>query len=542
MSQAVNRRRFLSGSLGIAALAAGGTGLLSGCSSSSSTTAGSGSGATGTPPTYVHYDGVKPDLAGTEAGVPDAFYHYPEKPVSAFDKAPGDGKPITAMAQTSEPIPPAMGSNPYWQELNKQLGSELKIAMTTATDYDAKFATVVAGGDELPDIFQVSRGATAVPQLMASKALDLTEYLSGDAAKDYPYLANIPSASWKHAMFDGKIYAVPIPRGALQSTIIYRRDDLLSKLGIDTEPSDFSDFFDLCKEITNPKKNVWALSQAPTNYVMQMLKVPNGWAEEGGKLTSKWESPQIKDALDASRKTVEAGVIAPDSFAANANQYKQWFMSGTTYLTGDSYSAWPAYYAQSTSVKDFALSAMGFPGFDGGKGSIWLRSPTHSIVGINKESADRAKTLLSVMNWLAAPFGTEEYLFRKYGIANRNYKLEGTDPVQDQGKVGETFLGIQYLADAPPVLYLPGAEDTIKGQYEQMKSVIPDGTPDPTEGLYSETNTRIGGKIGEKLDTMITEILQGRKQVSEWDAAVAEWRSSGGDKIRGEFEELLQKQ
>ncbi|HEY9290206.1 MAG TPA: ABC transporter substrate-binding protein, partial [Microlunatus sp.] len=501
MSQAVNRRRFLSGSLGIAALAAGGTGLLSGCSSSSSTTAGSGSGATGTPPTYVHYDGVKPDLAGTEAGVPDAFYHYPEKPVSAFDKAPGDGKPITAMAQTSEPIPPAMGSNPYWQELNKQLGSELKIAMTTATDYDAKFATVVAGGDELPDIFQVSRGATAVPQLMASKALDLTEYLSGDAAKDYPYLANIPSASWKHAMFDGKIYAVPIPRGALQSTIIYRRDDLLSKLGIDTEPSDFSDFFDLCKEITNPKKNVWALSQAPTNYVMQMLKVPNGWAEEGGKLTSKWESPQIKDALDASRKTVEAGVIAPDSFAANANQYKQWFMSGTTYLTGDSYSAWPAYYAQSTSVKDFALSAMGFPGFDGGKGSIWLRSPTHSIVGINKESADRAKTLLSVMNWLAAPFGTEEYLFRKYGIANRNYKLEGTDPVQDQGKVGETFLGIQYLADAPPVLYLPGAEDTIKGQYEQMKSVIPDGTPDPTEGLYSETNTRIGGKIGEKLDT-----------------------------------------
>lgn len=114
-----------------------------------------------------------------------------------------------------------------------------------------------------------------------------------------------------------------------------------------------------------------------------------------------------------------------------------------------------------------------------------------------------------------------------------------TDPVPLDSGVGQTQLGQQYLADAPTVLYLPGEEDVVKAQYEQMNRVLPDGTSSPVEGLYSETDVRKGGQLEKKLRSVRDDILQGRQPVTAWDDAVKEWRSGGGDKIRAELEEAL---
>ncbi len=34
-----------------------------------------------------------------------------------------------------------------------------------------------------------------------------------------------------------------------------------------------------------------------------------------------------------------------------------------------------------------------------------------------------------MLNYLAAPFGSEEHLFRTYGIEGVHHELDGTDPV-----------------------------------------------------------------------------------------------------------------
>ena len=533
----LSRRSFARGSLGILALAALGSPLLAACSP------GAQGGAAGTQgkgalPDFIRYEGVTPDLKGTDLGIPDVFYRYPAQPVKALAQAPGDGKAITSMVQTSSPIPPGVDKNAYWQELNRRLGSDLQISMTPATDYPSKFATVVAG-DTLPDIFQVARGANSVPQLLQAKAANLTEHLSGNAIKDYPFLANIPSESWSAAMFGGEIFAIPIPRGVLQSTIQYRREDLLAAKGITAQPASFQDYLSLCKELSDPKANTWALTQVPINFIAQTLNVPNGWREENGQLTNKDETPEMKEALEAGRRMFAEGVVNPDAFAANAGQYKQWFLAGTAYFTGDSYSAWPAYYQQAAGQEGFKISALDVPGFDGGKGSLWIGSPTHSVVAFNKNAGDRLETFLQVANWLAAPFGTEEYLFRKYGVKGVHYQLSGTDPVPLDSGVGQTQLGQQYLADAPTVLYLPGEEDVVKAQYEQMNRVLPDGSASPVEGLYSETEVRKGSQLEKKLRSVRDDILQDRQPVAAWDDAVKEWRSGGGDKIRSELEEAL---
>src|SRR5690606_4072691 len=120
-------------------------------------------------------------------------------------------------------------------------------------------------------------------------------------------------------------------------------------------------------------------------------------------------------ALEAARSLVEAGVVHPDAAGTPTPTKKQWFGSGTTVLHDDSFIAWFSLYVQFTSVSGIQIDAQHVPGFDSGRGRNVLPNANQSISAINKNSADRIETFLKVANWLAAPFGTQEYLFQKYG-------------------------------------------------------------------------------------------------------------------------------
>lgn len=493
-------------------------------------------------PTYVRYTGVKPDLAGTDAGVTDAFFRYPADPIKASSAIPGDGKPITALVETSAPIPPGVSSNHYWQELNKRVGSELKLTITPASNFIDKFATTIAGGD-LPDMTEIAGGTAALPQLLAAKAQDLTQHLSGDAIKDYPFLANIPTNSWRGCVFNGGIFGIPVPRGVLSTAVVYRREDLFKAQGIDASISNFDDFFSLCQKINAPSKNRWALATTPIDYIREMLGVANGWKNDGGKLTSAYEAPEQTEALAAGVKLVKAGVVHPDSFSNSVHeQSKTWFNGGTAYMIMDTYSALPGFYGQNTAGKSFDVGFMDLPGYSSGQGKIWLANPTHNITAFAKSAADRVKTLLQVANWMAAPFGTEEYLFRKFGVKGVDYQLQSGDPVLTSTGNSEAQLGqfaIQYLTDAPMPLYYPGLSQVAKAEYAHQQKVIPGGILNPTIGLYSDTDARKGGQLTTKMTDTQNAILQGRQPVSAWETAVKSWRSGGGDTIRGEYEKAL---
>src|SRR5258708_12048870 len=75
-------------------------------------------------------------------------------------------------------------------------------------------------GNDLPDmIYMYARPGSAItlaaangtPQFLQAKAADLTPFLAGDAAKDYPNLAAIPITAWKNGgcAYQGRLYMVP---------------------------------------------------------------------------------------------------------------------------------------------------------------------------------------------------------------------------------------------------------------------------------------------------------------------------------------------
>ncbi|APX31785.1 hypothetical protein BH708_02565 [Brachybacterium sp. P6-10-X1] len=490
-------------------------------------------------PSHIPYQGVEPDLPGDpESGLMNGYFSYPADPVATFTEPPGDGELISALVRTDDPVPPDVSRNAFWQELNTRLGSELELNIVPAPDWGQKFATTVAG-DVLPELFAVAGGTPLLPQFLEASAADLTPHLSGEAVQDYPFLANIPTDTWQETAYNGKIMGVPVPRGVMSTNILYQRADLLAEKGIDGDPQSFEEFLELCEELTVPEENIFALGSVPLDLIRQMFGIPNVWAENDGALTSTFEAEEQKEALSAARRLVEAGVLNPGTFSSQPSDRKTWFGSGRNYFFFGTFSAWPQFHQAQTSGDQFAMQAMRTPGFAGDPGTAcaWLGNPTYGISAIRKDATDRVRTFLRVLDWLAAPFGTEEYLFRVYGTEGVHYQLEGANPVPTDQGTSETPLGFQYLTDAPLPIYVPGNPESTQNWYDGQKVAVEYGLSDPTLGLYSETSTRLGGSIDGRMNDLSNDILQGRKPVSAWDAGVRTWRRDGGDQIRAELEQ-----
>lgn len=489
------------------------------------------------PPRNIPFDAVTPDLPGDpKTGLLDAYFRYPKKQVKAVTTPPGDGKPVSAVTQTFSPVPPRLRRNSFWQQLNSRLGSDLKINTVPSGEWDQKFATIVAG-DALPDVFFVG-AMPRLPQFLDASALDLSPYLVGDKVKDYPFLANIPPENWQETGFNGKIMTIPIHRGRLTTFAMAMRADLFEKHGITDQPSSFADFTNMCKEVSNPKKNVWALGGAPLDFIRQMLGIPNVWDEKDGKLTHMYEAEGQEEALDAVVKLSEAGVLNPDAFTGPDT--KTWFGSGRILLTWEWMSSWEQFYREQTSGPDFRMQAMLPPAFESGiTPHTWLGGPNFGLSAISQKAEKRIETVLNVLNYLAAPFGSEEYTFLHYGQEGVHHTLDHGSPVLTSTGNSQIPLGIEYLSNAPKVIYLQGLEEAARILHDDMKTITDRGVPDPTFGLYSETASRIGASLDDSINNTANDIMQKRKPVSAWKDAVKTWKKNGGDTIRSELEKAL---
>ncbi|HEY3559427.1 MAG TPA: hypothetical protein VGL05_18280, partial [Kribbella sp.] len=88
-------------------------------------------------------------------------------------------------------------------------------------------------------------------------------------------------------------------------------------------------------------------------------------------------------------------------------------------------------------------------------------------------------------------------------------------------------------------IFLPEKPGGAENQFNAMKSVIPTALADPAAGLYSETSNRKSKQLGDAINQVTDDIVQGRKPISAWAPAVKKWKTDGGDKIAEELAQAL---
>jgi len=531
----IGRRALLAGSV---TAAAGGLLTTTACQGAKKSNNTAASNASVALPTLKTYAGVKPDLAGTPEGVDPGFHTFPKSRPKSVTTSPGKGEKLTALVNTYLPIPPGPDKNGYWAGLNQRLGVDLAMSMVPQPDYAARFATTIAGND-LPDLIQM-RSVPGLPQLLQAKFQDLTEHLSKDAVLDYPNLANLPTAAWKSTIYNGQICGVPVPRGAMGGSV-FSRDDLLDAAGAAKQPASFAEFTEGLRAVTDAKKRRWAFSSVDTlaDAIAPMSGEPTTWEVRDGKLVNAVETDEHRRTVSTLTDLWKAGVVNPDGFGSTP--LTQNFAAGTSVYTTGGYLAWSQLVIAGTASAGFQMGLMRIPTWSGGGLAPWhLGSGSFSFTAFKKTDPDRVKLQLRVLDWLAAPFGTEEYFYRLFGREGREHTIDKDgNPAYTSSGIIDTGLPIRYLTESPPVLYQPGRPQDADTQHAYQVDEIPHGIGNPITGLFSDTAASKLPQITKALQDGTNQIIQGHKPLSDLDALLDQWRAGGGDAIRNEYQGQL---
>lgn len=542
MSGSSMSRRTLLRSIAVGGAALAAPAVLTACSTESSGGGNvSNAGKKAAPwPTYTPAKGPTPDLAPTAEGVQPGYTKYPEKLVRATAEKPGTGKQkIKVMTITYGTPPKPVGRNEYWQAVNEALGVEVEFTVVPDADFRAKMSTLMSG-DDLPDMINFG-GGYVLPresQFVKSRCADLSDHLSGDAVKDYPNLANIPTYAWEGmGRISGRIYGLPIERAKVQGAMFINReafDEAGYRPGMSA-----ADFQAMTAEASQGKK--FALGASTVGFYGYLYHAmwhgaPNQWQIRGGKATDMYGTDAFKAALEYMAKLREGGSYNPDATSISQVDLKTQFYNGTVRSMTD---GWGAVISNAQGIKDeFTLDVAEPYAVDGVTPVYQQNRGCFGYTVIKKASKERIQLMLRVLNWMASPFGSKEYELMHYGVEGTHFKYnKDGDPVATETGLidSKTNLPFPYLMDAPQPLYFPGFPDLTKRLHAWEKKVVPLLVPDDHWGLMSETFNRQGATMQQIIEDGVTAIVSGRKKLSDWDGIHQKWQSQGGKRAAEEF-------
>jgi putative aldouronate transport system substrate-binding protein len=132
---------------------------------------------------------------------------------------------------------------------------------------------------------------------------------------------------------------------------------------------------------------------------------------------------------------------------------------------------------------------------------------------------------------------------KNFGEAGKDYSLDGQGNPQLTESGGTNLPGLvsalNIMSSPENVVFNPGFDDDTRYVNEQQKKLLELAWRNPTNGTYSDTNSKVGAKITKQLRDKVVDIITGRAKMSELEAAVKRWKSGGGDKIRDEYQAAL---
>jgi putative aldouronate transport system substrate-binding protein len=515
--------------------------------------------ASGPLPTYIAPSGgPKPDFHASDQRITDGFNAYPSPTQSWNGSPPGAGNTLNVFVPAYFPQPAQRDQDPTWKEVEKALNQTVNMTITAMTDYSTRLQVVMAGND-LPDTLHVVGTVANLisPQFVESQCADLTPYLAGDAAKDYPNLAALPGYAYQGAggVFNNRLYGIPIER-YLPAFWFFRNSEIWdAEIGAATVPKDADDFKKILQQLNRPQESRWAIGNyaaGPASATMfglisflEMFGAPNMWSldSSSGKLVRDRETDQYKAAISYMKDLMSSGLYPPDFQTAGDSRGA--FIAGRFVVSNEAFgNGWSDFWRrglQQSPQRHFTIIKP-FMSDTSSKPVHFITAGTVAYNLVKKSSPDRVKEILRIMNYLAAPFGTTEDVLLTYGLRGQDYSLDGSGNPQptQSGLMNAGYVPWQYVAHRPFVWYqadLPGYAQT---SFDVEQTLVGIGVPNPTAGYHSATQSKNGVAAEQAFYDGVADILFNRRPFSDYDQLVSDWRKSVGDTIRQEYQTELQ--
>lgn len=490
---------------------------------------------------------LKPDIPG-EGPLPDGYLEYPSQLVRVITEKPGrSSQPIQTMTASWGPTPPGLGRNSFLDAVNAELGVPVAPSVQDGNTFAAKLSAVL-GARDVPELLSAPSWEIAkIPRFsQAVKALfaDLTEHLQGDAARAYPMLASLPTAAWQNSVWGGRLAAVPYPTdGPFPWALFYRKD--LCDRALVAAPRNIDELYQFGKRMTDPSRGVWAFGNV-FDMVQMFFKCPGtlgGWRRTAsGGLEHKYELPEYRQALEFSARLYREGLVHPDLVASNGSDSKQLFNAGKMIACQDGLGVWRGTQSEQSQITPgFNIQPVPLFSAVGGPPLAWAGDTPIFYTFVKKGlGRERTEELLRVLNWCAAPFGSQEHELNLYGVEGRHF-TRSPDGSPIATHLGRRELADQYRLLGGRVPSLVGTADVphfVTDLLEYSRTTYPYREENPFSGIKLELPPNYSRGIVPTEDK-ISDIVRGRRPLTDLSQIVREWRVASGDEGQAFLEKVL---
>ena len=253
----------------------------------------------------------------------------------------------------------------------------------------------------------------------------------------------------------------------------------------------------------------------------QVYKVPNTWRRDGNKLVRDIETDEYEAALAFATKLWRAGVVHPNMLTLTPNpaEYMGAFNAGRVAVTNGSIDSYFGLTGQTAKLQernaDATTDVLIPPGADGGVGMISPDLGFYCMLSIPSSVKDEARVheILGVINYLAAPMGSQEYFLVHYGVEGHNYTMSNGLPKLSSDPKLATDWFLSMLGSFSNGFFFPGAPaehaTTCQKYAEEMVHAFVDN---PANGLDSETSFSKGDALAAMVLDYEGGIVTGRRR------------------------------
>ncbi|NOU64006.1 extracellular solute-binding protein [Paenibacillus sp. LMG 31461] len=423
--------------------------------------------------------------------------------------------------------PPNFQSD-YYKELDKLANVKLAIKAIPFNAYKEQL-NLALSSNELTDVVVNLElfDPVTIGAVRQGAFHDLTPYL-GDLKK-YPNLAGIPKQIWDNSKIDGKVFAIPRPRG-LTDQSLHIRKDWLDKLGLKA-PSTVEELRDVLKAFVekdpdgNGKNDTYGL--AVFGATLNSASAPLGSAFgankptfEGDKLLIPWMTNGYRDMLEYFRGLYADKIITQEYSVQKFGQDTEMFQSGKAGVVGSSINgAWDIWTnTKKTDPKAEILTLPPLKG-PGGDASFLPSGYLGGIMISSKVPKDKVEKILKYLDQSAS----KEFVdFEKYGIEGKHHTKEnGLPKVNDEmykKEIGNASLMVGYYDPYNKALHAKATPEFNEVQKKVSDQYAAKGVPNPLEGLISDTNAKRSADLFKDRNTILTKVVVGQSTMEEWDA------------------------
>jgi putative aldouronate transport system substrate-binding protein len=444
-------------------------------------------------------------------------------------------------------------------ELERIAGTKLEINWVPNSGY-ADRTNITLAGDDLPHLMVIQgKDPGFVSNAEAGAFWDLTEHLSR-----YPNLTTTLPEVQRAASVNGRVFGVFRARDRMRASVLVRKD-WLEEVGLPM-PRTVEDLYTVAKAFTtldpdgNGVDDTYGLivpdwpGQIGTNHPFDIIETwfgaGNRWTERAGQLIPSFTTPEFMQGVEFERRMASEGLFNPDWVTFDTTNWNEPFFTGKGGMIIDVHSRAqqviklfkeknPADFERYVDITGNLLGPDGVlrghpsSGFNG-----FIAIPMQKVR--TEEDLDAILTMLDRMNTREAQIllyngieGTHFTLQDGRAISADSKQLSEQVTTWQQVMTGVT--GELYHQPLWPTPYEQAMWDKRKtieaSDYEHAVF-------DPAAAYVSETYT----SKGAQLDTIVTDArvqyVAGQIDEQGLRDAIALWRSSGGDQIIAEINEL----